>query len=72
MKTYKFPAVVERDEDGWYVGSVPSLRGCHTQARTLAQLEKRLVQAIKVCLNGEKPRPRRTTFVGVHQIELRA
>ena len=72
MRTYKFPVVVERDEDGWYIGSVPALRGCHTQARTLAQLEKQLVHAIKVCLNGERPRARRNTFVGVHQIELRA
>lgn len=31
MKTYKFRIVVEQDEDGIYVVSVPSLKGCYTQ-----------------------------------------
>ncbi|HZD92501.1 MAG TPA: type II toxin-antitoxin system HicB family antitoxin [Pseudolabrys sp.] len=28
----EFTVVVERDEDGNYVASVPALTGCHTQA----------------------------------------
>jgi hypothetical protein len=36
-----FPVLIERDEDGWYIGSVPSLKGCHTQARLPAELDKR-------------------------------
>ncbi|WHZ17966.1 MAG: hypothetical protein OJF55_000115 [Rhodanobacteraceae bacterium] len=27
-----FDVIVERDADGYYVASVPALRGCHTQA----------------------------------------
>jgi predicted RNase H-like HicB family nuclease len=34
----EFSVVVERDEDGYYVASVPELRGCHTQARSLDKL----------------------------------
>ena len=34
----KFTVLIERDEEGYYVASVPALRGCHTQARTLARL----------------------------------
>jgi predicted RNase H-like HicB family nuclease len=34
--------MVERDEDGVYVASVPELPGCHTQAKTLDQLPKRV------------------------------
>jgi predicted RNase H-like HicB family nuclease len=34
----KFTVVIERDEDGYYVGTVPTLRGCHTQAKTLDTL----------------------------------
>ncbi len=29
----KFSVLVEKDEDGYYVATVPSLPGCHTQAK---------------------------------------
>lgn len=70
MKHYKFPVLIEKDEDGWYIGSVPALKGCHTQARTLAELEKRLREAIRLCLDVEKGKISQNTFVGVHQVEL--
>ena len=31
MKKWEFSVVIEKDEDGYYVGSVPELKGCHTQ-----------------------------------------
>lgn len=34
-KNREFNVVIERDESGYYVASVPSLHGCHTQARSL-------------------------------------
>ena len=45
-----FNVVVERDEDGFYVASVPELHGCHTQARTLEVLNERIQEAIELCL----------------------
>jgi len=44
----KFNVIVEKDEDGYYVASVPELPGCHTQARTLDELTKRIEEAIKL------------------------
>ena len=44
--------VIERDEDGWFVGSVPSLPGCHTQARTLDELAARMQEAIEAYLDA--------------------
>lgn len=40
--------IVERDEEGWYVGSVPELPGCHTQAKTLDGLMERIKEAIEL------------------------
>jgi predicted RNase H-like HicB family nuclease len=37
----EFSVVIERDEDGFYVASVPALPGCHTQARSLDELIER-------------------------------
>ncbi len=70
MKKYEFPVVIEQDEDGWFIGVVPALRGCHTQAKTLPQLEKRLREAIRLCLSVEKGKVSQNKFVGVHQLEI--
>ena len=42
----KFAVVVEKDEAGYYVASVPELPGCHTQAKTLDELMVRVKEAI--------------------------
>ncbi len=71
MKNYSFPVIVEQDEDGLYIGIVPDLKGCHTQARTLGELEKRLKEAISLCLEVQRKDLHQNKFVGVHQVELR-
>jgi len=72
-KVYRFPVVIEQDEDGIYVATVPSLRGCHTQAGTLAELDERVREAIALCLEVESEDkadiPQRK-FVGVHELEV--
>jgi len=51
----EFSVVIERDEDGFYVASVPALPGCHTQARSLDELMDRVQEASAVCLEDEAP-----------------
>lgn len=46
----QFRAIIERDEDGYYVGSVPALPGCHAQAKTMEELRTRLREAVILCL----------------------
>ena len=43
--TREFSIVIEKDEDGYFVASVPALRGCHTQAKSLDVLMKRVKEA---------------------------
>ena len=43
-------AVVEKDEDGYYVASVPKLPGCHTQGDTLEELMENVKEAIELYL----------------------
>jgi predicted RNase H-like HicB family nuclease len=68
--TREFHVVVEKDEDGWYVASVPALRGCHTQAKSLDTLMKRVREAIELCLEVEEPA--RNEFVGVQRVTVKA
>jgi predicted RNase H-like HicB family nuclease len=48
----EFTMVIEQDEDGIYVASVPELKGCHTQAKTLDELRERMKEAIELYLEG--------------------
>ena len=54
MKTEVY-VVIEQDYDGFYIASVPTLRGCHTQAKSLDVLMKRIQEAIVLCLDVEAP-----------------
>ena len=67
MKT-EFNVVIEQDEDGYYVASVPTLRGCHTQAKSLDVLMRRVKEAIELCLEVEEPVS--TQFVGVQRVTV--
>jgi predicted RNase H-like HicB family nuclease len=64
--------VVERDEDGFFVGSVPSLPGCHTQARSLDELMRRIKEAIALCLEDPDGDVPALEFVGVQRVTIAA
>ncbi len=64
----EFSVVIEKDEDGCFVASVPTLRGCHTQAKSLDILMKRIKEAIELCLDVEQPAA--TEFIGVQRVEV--
>ena len=50
----EFNIVIEQDEDGYYIASVPELPGCHTQAKSLDELNKRVIEAIELYLEVDK------------------
>ncbi len=64
----KFNVVIEKDEDGFYIASVPSLPSCHTQAKTFDELIKRIKEAIELYLDVEEA-DFETEFVGVQVVE---
>ena len=65
----EFSVIVERDLAGFYVATVPQLRGCHTQARSLDKLMKRVREAIELCLEVERD-VIATEFIGVQRIAV--
>jgi predicted RNase H-like HicB family nuclease len=64
----EFSVVIEKDEDGYFVASVPSLRGCHTQAKSIDTLMKRIREAIELCLEVEKPVT--NEFIGIQKVAV--
>jgi len=65
-----FNVIIERDSQGYYVATVPSLRGCHTQAKSLDELMERIKEAIELCLEVEGSAAEELDFVGVQRITV--
>jgi predicted RNase H-like HicB family nuclease len=66
----EFSVVIERDTEGYYVASVPALRGCYTQAKSLDELMERIREAIELCLVVEGDEAEPLDFVGVQRIAI--
>jgi predicted RNase H-like HicB family nuclease len=65
-KTYN--VIIERDSEGFYVASVPELKGCHTQARSLDMLMNRIKEAIELCLEVQGNERESLEFIGIQQV----
>ncbi len=65
-----FTVIIERDAASYYVASIPELRGCHTQARSLDTLMRRIREAIELCLEVEEEAQSAGEFVGIQQIRI--
>jgi predicted RNase H-like HicB family nuclease len=68
----QFDVIIERDSEGYYVASVPALRGCHTQARSLDELMERVREAVELCLEVEDEAAEPLDFVGIQRIIIAA
>ncbi|MBI5390353.1 type II toxin-antitoxin system HicB family antitoxin [Candidatus Woesearchaeota archaeon] len=68
-RTHEFTVVIEKDEDDYFVGSVPSLKGCHTQGKTMDELLANIREAIQLCLEAEDEMPSEH-FVGIQQVQI--
>ncbi len=50
MAGREFYVVIEKDEDGFFVGEVPQLKGCYTQEKSLDELMANMKEVIELCL----------------------
>ena len=63
----EYNVIIERDADGYYVGDVPSIKGCHTQAKSLDELIVRIKEVIELCLEVEQDNIQ-NEFVGIQKV----
>jgi predicted RNase H-like HicB family nuclease len=69
-KRREFNVIIERDTAGYYVASVPQLRGCYTQARSIDVLMRRIREVIDLCLQEEEADSPGSEFVGVQRVAV--
>jgi predicted RNase H-like HicB family nuclease len=67
----EFNVIIEKDEDGYYVATVPAIKGCHTQAKSLDVLMERTKEAIELCLEEESDIIYPFDFIGVQKITVK-
>lgn len=61
--------IIEKDQDSYFVASVPSIRGCHIQTKSLDVLMERIQEAVELCLELEE-QENVLEFVGVQKIAV--
>ena len=69
MKNKEFYVVIERDEDGIYIGEVPQLKACYSQGETIDELMNNIREVIEMCLE-ELEEDSITEFIGVQKLVL--
>jgi predicted RNase H-like HicB family nuclease len=73
MTKQSFVVLIEKDVDGVFIGSVPSLKGCYSYGKTLDELMVNLKEAIEVhleVLGTEEKKLPVTRFAGIQEIEV--
>lgn len=66
----EFSVIIERDRKGLFIASVPELKGCFTQAKSLDTLMKRVREAIELCLEVEGEPITAVDFIGVQRVAI--
>lgn len=67
----EFHVIIEKDEDGYYVASIPELKGCHTQAKSLDELMERIKEAAELCLEEyDTDNLESHEFIGVQKVAI--
>ena len=73
MTKQSFIALIEKDEDSVFIGTIPPLKGCYSYRKTLDELMTNLKEAIEAHLEAfgleEKELPD-TRFAGVQELEV--
>ncbi len=66
-----FDVIIEKDQDGFYISTVPTLKGYYTQARSLDTLMERIKEVIELCLQTQET-PVTNDFIGVQRVAISA
>lgn len=69
MNQQDFYVIIERDEDGMYIGEVPQLQACYSQGETIDQLMANMREVITLCLE-EMTEVSISEFIGVQRVTV--
>ena len=64
----EYNIIIEKDSEEFFIGSVPELRGCHSQAKSIDVLIKRMQEAIELCEEVQGKVHKHSSFIGIHKM----
>jgi predicted RNase H-like HicB family nuclease len=70
MENTLYTVYIEQDEDGVFIGSIPSVPSCYAQGDTQEEMLKNLREVLKLCLRNADSNLDKTKFVGIHNLEI--
>lgn len=65
----EFYVIIEREQDGYYVGEVPQLKACYSQGETIDELMENIKEVIELCLEEEGDEEI-VEFVGIQKVVI--
>lgn len=65
----EFYVIIERDEDGYYVGEVPHLQACYSQGETIDELMANMKEVIELCLETTSDE-KIPEFIGIQKVVI--
>ncbi|MBU1046264.1 type II toxin-antitoxin system HicB family antitoxin [Patescibacteria group bacterium] len=73
MKNQFFTVYIEQDEDGVFIGSIPTVPSCYAEGKTQEKMLKNLQKVLKLCLRNTKKDIkdlRKSRFIGIQNLEI--
>jgi len=68
-KSLHFPILIEQDEDGVFIVSCPTFKGCHSFGKTVDIALQNIKEVIQMCLEEEQPKEL-NHFIGFRELEF--
>ncbi len=66
----QFDVIIDCDQEGYYIASVPQIQACHTQARSLDEVTRRIREALELCMEVEGAPEQTLEFVGIQRVTI--
>jgi len=67
---HDFHVVIDKGENGYFIGSVVELPGCHTQAKTVKELNKRPKEVIELYLEAGRKELEIGKFIALKKVRV--
>ena len=68
-KKLRLPILIEQDEDGVFIVSCPTFKGCHSYGKTVEEGMENIKEVIEMCLQ-EDQQESLNRFVGFREMEV--
>jgi predicted RNase H-like HicB family nuclease len=67
---FHFPILIELDEDGIYIVSCNSFKGCHSSGKNINEAIDNIKEVIELCIEENDELENKNQFIGFRELEI--